>query len=301
MKKRLVDLKVGDIVSLRINSNSKIKKYIYLGIDKEDIVSFDTLNLYMQLLKEGRMYFILLPYKYANNEEWTHNYIKYAPMQNLNHKYKVETDEELAKRITLAVVKRKNKKYVGKKLQSEEDISLNIKVRPKQITTLQGLVDMDKPIPVNTVPEAFESDALNHRGWAEIYGVKNVKKTNNHWYECEIDLEYLTHNLNTRFKVIRGGKTYPVSIPSITYPVLRSGDELLGYFNVDTDGTYRYNADYTDENDGFISQKERDLRKFGKCKDNNVELLYFTNFIFENGIPNNTFNSIEELFKYINS
>ena len=107
MKKRLVDLKVGDIVSLRINSNSKIKKYIYLGIDKEDIVSFDTLNLYMQLLKEGRMYFILLPYQYANNDEWTHNYIKYAPMQNLNHKYKVETDEELAKRITLAVVKRK--------------------------------------------------------------------------------------------------------------------------------------------------------------------------------------------------
>ena len=58
---------------------------------------------------------------------------------------------------------------------------------------------------------------------------------------------------------------------------------------------------YFGGNDGFISQKERDLRKFGKCKDNNVELLYFTNFIFENGIPNNTFNSIDELFKYINS
>lgn len=107
MKKRLIDLKVGDIVSLRINSNSNIRKYIYLGIDKEDIVSFDTLDLYMQLLKEGRMYFILLPYQYANNEEWINNYIKYAPMQNLNHKYKVETDEELTKRITLAVVKRK--------------------------------------------------------------------------------------------------------------------------------------------------------------------------------------------------
>ena len=50
-----------------------------------------------------------------------------------------------------------------------------------------------------------------------------------------------------------------------------------------------------------MSQKERDLRKFCKCKDNNVELLYFTNFKFENGIPNNTFNSIKELFKYINS
>ena len=58
---------------------------------------------------------------------------------------------------------------------------------------------------------------------------------------------------------------------------------------------------YFGGNDGFISQKERDLRKFHKCKDNNVELLYFTHFIFENGIPNNTFNSIEELFKYINS
>lgn len=107
MKKRLVDLKVGDIVYLRINSNSKIQKYIYLGIDKEDIVSFDTLDLYMQLLKEGRMYFILLPYQYAYKEEWVYNYIKYAPMQNLNHKYKVETDEELAQRITMAVVKRK--------------------------------------------------------------------------------------------------------------------------------------------------------------------------------------------------
>ena len=158
--------------------------------------------------------------------------------------------------------KNKNKKYVGKKLQSEEDISLNIKVRPKQITTLQGLVDMDKPIPVNTVPEAFESDALNHRGWAEIYGVKNVKKTNNHWYECEVDLEYLTHNLNTRFKVIRGGKTYPVSIPSITYPVLRSGDELLGYFNVDTDGTYRYNEDYTDENGVYITFEDNQRNFF---------------------------------------
>ena len=59
--------------------------------------------------------------------------------------------------------------------------------------------------------------------------------------------------------------------------------------------------DYFGGNDGFISQKERDSRKFTKCKDNNVELLYFTNFIFENGVPNNTFNSIDELFKYINS
>ena len=107
MKKRLIDLKIGDIVYLRINSSSKIQKYIYLGIDKEDIVISDTLSLYMQLLKEGRMYFILLPYKYANNEEWVYNYIKYAPMQNLNHKYKVETYDELAKRITMAVVKRK--------------------------------------------------------------------------------------------------------------------------------------------------------------------------------------------------
>ena len=59
--------------------------------------------------------------------------------------------------------------------------------------------------------------------------------------------------------------------------------------------------DYFGGNDGFTSQKERDSRKLERCKDNNVELLYFTHFIFENGIPNNTFNSIEELFKYINS
>lgn len=47
--------------------------------------------------------------------------------------------------------------------------------------------------------------------------------------------------------------------------------------------------------------KVRGLSCLSYRKDNNVELLYFTHFIFENGIPNNTFNSIEELFKYINS
>lgn len=160
--------------------------------------------------------------------------------------------------------KSKNKRYMGKQLASDEIITLNIRLPPKDVTTLQGLIDMDKPIAINTNHLCFEGDALNHRGWAEVYGLK-VKETNPHWYKCEIDVKYLTHNLNTRFKIDKGKKVDDYNIPSLMTEVFSSGENLSDmdndpYFKVDTDGTFYYNNEttdleyaFTDDNDNTIT------------------------------------------------
>ena len=145
----------------------------------------------------------------------------------------------------------KNKRYMGKKLATDEDITLNVRLHPQQVTTLQGLIDMDKPIPINANHKCFESDALNHRGWAEVYAVK-TEETNPHWYKCDIDVKYLTHNLKTRFNIQREKNINDYEIPSVYTEVFSSGENLSDtdedkFFDVDTDGTFMYNEDYYDE------------------------------------------------------
>ena len=152
----------------------------------------------------------------------------------------------------------KNKRYMGKELASDEDITLNVRLHPQQVTTMQGLIDMDKPIPINANHRCFEGDALNHRGWAEIYGITSTL-TNPRWYKCDIDVKYLTHNLNTRFKINRGDKTFTEPMPTVLLESVESGDALstigqeettegqeVDYFIVDTDGGYIYNSEAVD-------------------------------------------------------
>ena len=137
----------------------------------------------------------------------------------------------------------KNKRYMGKKLATDEDITLNVRLHPKQVTTLQGLIQMDKPIPINTNHRSFESDSLNHRGWAEVYGVK-TSYTNPHWYKCDIDVKYLTHNLNTRFHIEKGVKIATYDYPALMRESIKSGTSLENdYWIVDTDGSFSYNDD----------------------------------------------------------
>ena len=143
----------------------------------------------------------------------------------------------------------KNKKYMGKKLAPDEDITLNVRLHPQQVTTIQGLIEMDKPIPINANHRCFEGDSLNHRGWAEIYSIK-AEETNPHWYKCDIDVKYLTHNLNTRFKIDKGVKVSNYDKPQLMVETVQSGTKLDGssedtnaYFYVDTDGTYSYSTD----------------------------------------------------------
>lgn len=144
----------------------------------------------------------------------------------------------------------KNKRYMGKELATDEDIDLNVRLHPAQVTTIQGLIDMDKPIPINANHRCFEGDALNHRGWAEIYGIKS-ELTNPSWYKCSIDVKYLTHNLNSRFHINKGDKTFgKYGIPSLLAETVVTGSSLSNnqdedFFIVDTDGTYTYTEDET--------------------------------------------------------
>lgn len=149
----------------------------------------------------------------------------------------------------------KNTTYKGKEMIYEEDTSLKIKAPPKDWTTWQGLTKLDKPIPVNAVPKAFEGDVLNHRGWAEITGIKGVSKTNPLYYDGEIELDYITHDINTRFKIEKGTASNKAELPELMATIVESGDEFAtytiinadgetetseGFFVLDTDGSYIY-------------------------------------------------------------
>ena len=127
---------------------------------------------------------------------------------------------------------------------------------------------MDKPIPINANHKCFEGDALNHRGWAEVYAVKTDPTGNNpHWYKCDIDVKYLTHNLKTRFNITRGKNIDDYEIPSVFTEVFSSGENLSDtdddkFFDVDTDGTFTYTADYVDEDTQEVTVIDNNERNF---------------------------------------
>lgn len=136
----------------------------------------------------------------------------------------------------------KNKQYLGKENAVDEDITLSIKVPRRKVPTLIGLVNIDRPIPINLVPEAFENDPLNHRGWAEIYGIE-VTPTNPLYDTCEIDVKYITHNIISRFNIFHAGKANPFSLPNVYTNSLETGEDIGGFFDITTDGSYIYDGE----------------------------------------------------------
>lgn len=194
---------------------------------------------------------------------------------------------------TLLNTSYKNKKYMGKEGASDETITLNIRLSPHDVTTVQGLVDMDKPVPLNTNHKCFEGDSLNHRGWAELYAIKNVTKTNPHWYDADISVSYITHNINTRFQIIKGNMISDYFLPNLLKSTMSSGYDIGDYFNVSTTGHYIYSDDETDfsrknmftiDEGEFVSIRSKDTlsikskvtfdwdsTKVAENKDNNVK------------------------------
>lgn len=156
----------------------------------------------------------------------------------------------------------KNNTYKGKEGVYEDDTDFKIRLPPKDWTTLQGLSKLDKPIPVNAVPTAFEGDVLNFRGWYEIGGMKGVTQTNPLYYDGQVDLDPLTHNINTRFSIEKGNASNPYGITSALATLVETGDEFAnrtyinedgdivstseGYFDIETDGVYIYDSDLED-------------------------------------------------------
>jgi len=136
----------------------------------------------------------------------------------------------------------KNKTYKGKEGIVEEDISLKFKARPTQVPTLQGLVKLDKPTPINANWRCFEGDPLNHRGWAVLSEIK-AKRTNPLWYDCEAKVDYITHDIHTKFQIFKELQVTTSAMPDIMAETFELGGNLstgLDSFNVDTDGGFIY-------------------------------------------------------------
>lgn len=161
------------------------------------------------------------------------DYIGCVPLEHLHF------DPKSTYKDTLLNNTYKNKQYMGKKGVIDEDISLNVRLHPAQVTTIQGFISMDKPIPINANHKCFEGDALNHRGWAEIYKI-TASETNPHWYKCDIDVKYLTHDIHTKFEINKAKKSSNLKTPELLATTFESGDDLVDLFDINTDGTYHY-------------------------------------------------------------
>ena len=183
----------------------------------------------------------------------------------------------------------KNKQYLGKENAYDEDIDLKIRVPRKKTPTLIGLVKIDKPIPINLVPYAFENDPLNHRGWAEIYGVK-AKPTNPLYDDLSIDVKYITHNIISRFNIDRMGVLNKFKLPDIMKESLNSGGDIGEFFNVDTDGSFVYDEDDVEHHRNlftFTNQQDIKLRsKNTLAMKTNLE-FYWDSVIFNELRENN--------------
>lgn len=152
----------------------------------------------------------------------------------------------------------KNKTYMGKEGVIEEDITLQFKTPRQDVTTLQGLVELDKPTPINANHKCFEGDALNHRGWVVLSKIE-AEQTNPLWYDVDAKVKYITHDINTKFQIFKGLPVNNVPMPDMVVETFGLGDNLsegLELFNIDTDGGFIYDDDGEDGAKNIFSLDE---------------------------------------------
>ena len=125
-----------------------------------------------------------------------------------------------------------NRAYYGKKGDYNEDIKMTLRIPWYDVATLQGLCEMDKPIPIDTIPYFPDGDPLNHRGWAEIYEVGNIKKINDFYYECDVGVTYLTHDILTKFTIAEAQKITEANIKFYLSLIHNYNDDILDLFHL---------------------------------------------------------------------
>ena len=125
-----------------------------------------------------------------------------------------------------------NRVYYGKKGDYSEDIKMTLRMAWYDVATLQGLCEMDKPIPIDTIPNRQDGDPLNHRGWCEIYEVTNIKKINDMLYECDVGVKYLSHDINTKFNISEAKKITEANIQYYLALIHNYNEDLLDLFKL---------------------------------------------------------------------
>ncbi len=162
-----------------------------------------------------------------------------------------QVGDEASVKNTLIENRHNNRAYYGKKGDFSEDIGMTLRLHPSDVATLEGLCELDKPIPIDTVPHIPDGDPLNHRGWAELHGVSGIKKINSFLYECKPEVTYLTHDLVTRFGIDEGAKIASNSIEYFLGLTHDFGDNIKDFFNVSYNQFFN---NVEDENGDYIGE-----------------------------------------------
>ena len=193
----------------------------------------------------------------------------------------------------------KNKVYMGKTGEIDEDITLKFKVPPRDATTLQGLVEIDKPIPVNTVPLAFEGDVLNHRGWGVLSEVK-ARKVNPLYYDIDAKIKYITHDIHTKFQIFKGSMISTEQMPDLLgerFGLNDSFSDLSEFLEIDTDGGYVFEEGTSEANNLFSLDEGQYLTIKTKNSLAAVSRLKFN--WYTNKINENRENNLSRIFRLV--
>ena len=197
----------------------------------------------------------------------------------------------------------KNKTYAGKEGIIDEDIDLNFRVPRKDTITLQGLVELDKPTPINANWRCFEGDPLNHRGWV-VFSKLEIEETNPLYYKCKGIVKYITHDINTKFQIFRGtALNSATDIPAIMADKFTIGGNLstgLDVFNIETDGGFVYDEDGGDGAKNIFSLDEGQVLSIA-TKDPLSDVANVRFDWYSNKIAERNENNLERIFTIRNS
>ena len=174
-----------------------------------------------------------------------------------------------------------NRAYYGKKGDYSEDIKMTLRIAWYDVATLQGLCEMDKPIPIDTIPHFPDGDPLNHRGWAEIYEVTNIKKINDLYYECDVGVKYLSHDILTRFTIAEAKKITEANIKYYLALIHNYNEDLLDIFTLNY---YEFWTTLEDSNGDMIGSYDIDPQTSLIM---NRDLNHFSTYdiVYRNSLP----------------
>lgn len=139
---------------------------------------------------------------------------------------------------TLTESSYKNRRYMGKKGNWDESLSLNLTLPKYTWASLKGIVQMDKPVYINTSPYSSDDDLLNHRGWAVVSEITDLEQRNPFQYEGSLTVDYLTHEYSPLLSIELGNRVCEINPPSSLINILDAKDPLDGLFSFGGSGYY---------------------------------------------------------------
>lgn len=111
----------------------------------------------------------------------------------------------------------------------DENRPLKINIPSRSIKTLEGLVDLQCIIPINTVIDLPDNDPYVHRGYAIPHNLKH-ERINRARSLCDLDLEYVTKDLYHPLTVDYSIRT----TPPFAYELLANRENAILYLENET-------------------------------------------------------------------